>query len=105
MSKISDINDKFRTTLAGGQVVLTQGILALGDEQATAVIKVVREFNTFTEDNDPYGEHDFGSFVFSGKMIYWKIDYYAVDMEHGAENPSNERETVRILTVMLADEY
>jgi hypothetical protein len=36
----------------------------------------VRDFVDFTEDNDPYGEHDFGSFTVSGVKIFWKIDYY-----------------------------
>jgi hypothetical protein len=105
MSEISDINDRFTTTLIGGQVVLTQGILALGDEQAAAALRMVKEFNVFTEDNDPYGEHDFGSFVLDKKTIYWKIDYYDMNLEFRSEDPSNEAKTTRVLTVMLADEY
>jgi hypothetical protein len=26
--------------------------------------------------NDPYGEHDFGSFELAGEKFFWKIDYY-----------------------------
>ncbi|MBL4745910.1 MAG: DUF3768 domain-containing protein [Flavobacteriaceae bacterium] len=42
---------------------------------------MVREFEAFTPDNDPYKAHDFGSFDFEGHRIYWKFDYYDIDME------------------------
>ena len=59
----------------------------------------------FTDDNDPNGEHDFGSIVHQGKQVFWKIDYYAPDMEHGSEDPAVPAKTVRVLTILLADEY
>ncbi len=62
-------------------------------------------FDSFTEDNDPHGEHDFGAFEHAGQRIFWKIDYYAPDMEHGSENPADPQQTVRVLTIMLAREY
>jgi hypothetical protein len=61
--------------------------------------------DSFTEDNDPHGEHDFGAFEHEGARIFWKIDYYAPDMEHGSENPADPKQTVRVLTIMLASEY
>ena len=30
-------------------------------------------------DNDPYAEHDFGSFEHDGQTIFWKIDLYDRD--------------------------
>lgn len=47
--------------------------------------------------NDPNGEHDFGSIVHQGKQVFWKIDCYAPDMEHGSEDPSDPAKTVRVL--------
>jgi hypothetical protein len=74
-------------------LVITRGINALGDE-VLDILQKVREFSTFTPDNDPWGEHDFGSFEHEGKKIFWKIDDY------------NGQEGYRlVLTVMLADEY
>ena len=36
----------------------------------------VRDYAEFNEDNDPYGEHDFGSLKVAGEKIFWRIDYY-----------------------------
>ena len=33
-------------------------------------------FENFTDDNDPYFEHDFGNFELDGETIFWKIDLY-----------------------------
>lgn len=63
-------------------------------------------FDTFTADNDPYGEHDFGAFDAGGEKIFWKIDYYdARDPDLGADNPADPETTERALTIMLASEY
>ncbi len=63
------------------------------------------EFDTFTPDNDPYGENDFGSREIEGELVYWKIDYYDKPMIHSSENPADEAATCRVLTIFLASEY
>ena len=72
------LNDQFRTTFIGGKVMTTQGIEALTPDQKMTILTKVRQFDDFTEDNDPYGEHDFGAFDMPnvGK-IFFKIDYYS----------------------------
>ena len=62
-------------------------------------------FDAFTEDNDPYDEHDFGSINIAGETVFWKIDYYDLNLEYGADDPANPAKCRRILTVMLASEY
>lgn len=72
--KIAQLNDALRTTFFGGSVTVTQGIQALAEETQRAILEAVRTFNDFSEDNDPYGEHDFGAFWHQGIRINWKID-------------------------------
>lgn len=102
---IRRLNDAFRTTFRNGQVVMTQGVQALGPATLNAIIAKVQAFNTFTPDNDPEGEHDFGAFEHGGARLFWKIDYYTLDMEHGSEDPADPAQTLRVLTIMLAEEY
>jgi hypothetical protein len=105
-SRIAELNDRFRGTLGGeGKRLMTAGIVSLPFAEQAAIIGKVMNFDSFTEDNDPHGEHDFGAFEHVGQRIFWKIDYYAPDMEHGSENPADPKQTVRVLTIMLASEY
>lgn len=97
--RIREVNDQFRSTLTGGQILLTQGIATLPAELRGDLIRQVRTFSAFTEDNDPYGEHDFGAFTVGGKKIFWKIDYYGLDMLHGSADPSDAAVTKRVLTI------
>lgn len=103
--RIRELNDAFRTSWLGGKVLVTRGIATLPPELRGAVIEQVRTFSAFTPDNDPHGEHDFGAFTLDGLRVFWKIDYYAMDMMHGADDPSNDARTQRVLTIMLAEEY
>ncbi|MCP3475053.1 DUF3768 domain-containing protein [Bradyrhizobium sp. CCGUVB1N3] len=103
--RIRALNDAFRQTFQGGRVMMTSGVADLPDEVKAAVLQLVASFNQFTEDNDPHGEHDFGSFVLADQKLFWKIDYYDERCEFGSEDPSDPKCTTRVLTVMSADEY
>ena len=103
--KVRALNDAFRTTMTGGKVFLTAGIDALPSDVKAIVIRRVVTFADFTPDNDPHGEHDFGSFEVAGRKIFWKIDYYDASMRFGSEDPSDPSKTTRVLTIMLAEEY
>ena len=102
---IAELNDRFRQTGAGGQIFITPGIKAMAFADQQAVLHKVRTFEAFTPDNDPYGEHDFGSFTHGAQKIFWKIDYYDEALAYGSEDPADPAKTTRILTVMLAEEY
>jgi hypothetical protein len=105
-SRIAELNDLCRKAMGvAGRVFQTQGIDALPPSVQSAIREKVELFASFTEDNDPHGERDFGAFDHEGGKIFWKIDYYAPDMEHGSENPADPKQTVRVLTIMLASEY
>ena len=103
---IARLNDLCRTAMGvAGKLIQTQGICALPPAEQSAIREKVETFNHFSEDNDPYGERDFGAFEHNGHQVFWKIDYYAPDLMHGSENPADPKQTVRVLTIMLADEY
>jgi hypothetical protein len=88
-----------------GKVVMTAGVAALSEEELTQVLERVRHFDEFTTDNDPHGEHDFAKFELAGVKYFFKIDYYATDMQGGSEDPADPEKTTRVLTIMRADEY
>ncbi|HTV29502.1 MAG TPA: DUF3768 domain-containing protein [Xanthobacteraceae bacterium] len=102
---IRNLNDAFRTSLQGGQCVLTSGVSELGVAFSTAALAAVRSFKDFNADNDPYGEHDFGSFGIGEHKLFWKIDYYDHTLCYGSNDPADEAQTKRVLTIMLAEEY
>ena len=104
-NRIRELNDAFRRTFSGGNVVMTAGVDAFPDMVKAEALKQAATFDDFTEDNDPHGEHDFGSFELCGRKFFWKIDYYDRAMEHGSENPSDPAKTTRVMTVMLVSEY
>lgn len=87
------------------RIVMTHGIAALSPEDQIVVCAKVRQFDDFSEGNDPYGERDFGAFDHNGSKIFWKIDYYEPTLRWGSEDPSDLKKTVRVLTIMLASEY
>ena len=76
----------------------------------SAICEKVETFDSFTPDNDPHREHDFGAFEHGGHKIFWKIDYYdrasfGTGRDMGSEDPSDPAQTLRVLTIMLASEY
>ncbi len=56
------LNDNFRSTFIGGHVVFTSGVSELPIDVKAKALLMVKTFKDFTPDNDPHGEHDFGSF-------------------------------------------
>ena len=103
--RIRVLNDNFRSTFVGGRVVTTAGVAELPVDTKARLLMAVQSFSEFTNDNDPHGEHDFGNFNIEGVTYFFKLDYYALDMDGGSEDPSDPAQTTRVLTIMRADEY
>ena len=103
--QIRDLNDVFRSTFIGGKVMMTEGVSNLAPEALAALMSDVRTFHAFTQDNDPQGEHDFGSIDIAHEKYFWKIDYYDKSLEFGSPDPSDPVVTTRVFTIMRADEY
>lgn len=59
-----------QTPPGGGRLIATAGVIGLGPNALPAVVLAVQHFDTFTPDNDPYGEHDFGTLSWGGEQIF-----------------------------------
>ena len=103
--RIRALNDALRAHGAGGEIVATRGLLALGADRAAAVFAAVQSFDAFTPENDPYGEHDFGLLTVRDVRVMFKIDYYNLTLSGHSPDPADARCTRRVMTIMLADEY
>ena len=75
-------------------LVVTGGLAAAFPDDLPSILTKVKEFSTFTQDNDPWHEHDFGAFEHKGEKMFWKID----------DHRGNEGYNL-VLTVMLASDY
>lgn len=80
---IAKLNDLFRKSpfdgeLLHGQLYVTAGVNALPNELRQEALDGLMAFDTFTPDNDPWGEHDYGSFTLSnGQKVAFQFSYYA----------------------------
>lgn len=102
---IGHFNDEMRRNLTAGGAFMTLGVAALGPDIAERIFDAIMMYDNFCKESDPYGERDFGSVKIEGHTIFFKVDYYSLDMKHGSPDPSDPSVTKRILTIMLADEY
>lgn len=105
-SQVRRLNDQFRCFGTGrGSFMLTSGVDDLGPGFVSAAVAAVRAFNDFDRDNDPHGEHDFGAFTLQGHRLFFKIDYYDLDLAGHSPDAADPAQTHRVLTVMLTSEY
>jgi Protein of unknown function (DUF3768) len=105
LARIHALNDRLRTTGRGGIVLMTEGIAGLGASTVNEVFKAVAAFDSFNSDNDPWGEHDCALLTVSGIKILWKIEYFDRTRTYHSPDPACPKLTVRVMTVMRADEY
>lgn len=110
LSPIAQLNDRFRqgdhsVDHSLGHLRVTSGFNALLREDQKELLRLVQAFDQFTEDNDPCGEHDFGSIQLKGEKYFFKIDYYSPDLESGSNDPSDPTQTRRVMTIMHSSEY
>jgi hypothetical protein len=105
VTTIRKLNDQFRQSLRGGVLVMTAGVIALGQDRQLKILEAVAKFDLFEEENDPHGEHDFGALKVEEDRLFFKIDYYDQDLSAHSPDPADPSVTKRLLTIMLADEY
>jgi hypothetical protein len=82
-AQIAALNDAARSNAFN--YMATRGVMSLDEVTISDIFVAVQDFSKFTEDNDPYGEHDFGSFTVAGNKVFWKIDYYTQDLSSGCD--------------------
>jgi Protein of unknown function (DUF3768) len=102
--RIRALNDELRRNLPNGHAVMTAGIAALGPEAVARIVKTIAVYDDFCHANDPYAEHDFGSFEADGQRIFSKIDFDKALTAHSPD-ASDPSITERVITIMLAEEY
>jgi hypothetical protein len=102
---IRALNDKLRQDLTTGTALITAGIAALGAEAVARIVKTIAVYDDFCHANDPYEEHDFGSFEVDGHKLFFKIDYYDKTRSCHSPDPADPSVTERVITIMLAEEY
>ncbi|UZK70461.1 DUF3768 domain-containing protein [Sphingomonas sp. S1-29] len=103
--KVQRLNDAFRRNPQTGIITTTPGVRALGSAVIASILRQIVEFDDFTPDNDPYGEHDMGVLREGGAKVFWKIDYYNMALDAASPDPSDAAQTARVMTIMLAEEY
>src|ERR1700712_2518221 len=97
---IRELNDRLRRNVQTGIAVVTPGVAALGAETVKQIFRAVSVYDDFCHANDPYGEHDFGSFKASGQMIFFKIDYYDKLLNGHSPDAADPEVTERVITIM-----
>jgi hypothetical protein len=102
---IRALNDELRQNLATCTALITVGVAALGADAVARIVKTIAVYDDFCHANDPYEEHDFGSFEVDGHSLFFKIDYYDKALTAHSPDPSDPSVTERVITIMLAEEY
>ena len=102
---IRALNDELRQNLTIGTALITAGVAALGAEAVARIVKTIAVYDDFCHANDPYEEHDFGSFEVDDQTIFFKIDYYDKVLAFHSPDPADPSVTERVITIMLAEEY
>lgn len=100
-AKIATLNDAARRNVMS--YMTSAGVISLEPSIVGDIYTAVYNYKRFTEDNDPYGEHDFGSFKIHGHKIFWKIDYYDQQLQYWCD--PLDPVCRRVVTIMLAEEY
>jgi Protein of unknown function (DUF3768) len=105
VSRIRALNDDLRHSLAGGMLMMTAGVIALGRAKQRSILDAVAAFDGFDADNDPYGEGAFGALQVEGERLFFKIDYFDRSLTGHSLDPADPSVTTRVLTIMMAEEY
>ena len=114
--RIQKLNDEARAQLikvinneplhnAHLRITFTWDVNNLEKSSLNRLLQKFIDFKDFNKKNDPHGEHDFVKVEHEGQKYFLKIDYYDTKLDNHSPNPSDEHQTIRVLTIMNANEY
>ncbi len=109
--QIAKLNDRARSGFdPSARIMFTRGCLdafCSGDTPSglVAQAELIKTMRRHRFKEDTYGERDFGAFTFRGEKVFFKIDYFDLNLEYGSEDPADASITARVVTIMLASEY
>ena len=99
------LNDALRKFRLGGEIACTDAIYNLSKPDFMAVLRAVREYNKFDDELRPNNEHNYGVLTVNGHMISWVVRMQDVELEFPYFNVAPLNTEVRVLLIMLAEEY
>jgi Protein of unknown function (DUF3768) len=99
-AKLIALNDGLRTTFKGGRVQMTPSVYQLDERLRGRALSVLAHYNRFAPDND----HDWGTFIFAGFAFEWRIEYRGKDGSGRSLDPTDPKETCRVLTLDTVDD-
>jgi len=112
ITDVGRANNRFRAQVLRGKpghhrILATSRIYALDPEVVQGILHAVLSFKEedFRESFDPWGDRDMVVVEFNGQKIFGKIDTYDPSMEFMSPDPGDDLVTIRVLTVMLLEEY
>ena len=105
LQSIRALNDDARQRLTAGTANLSPGVMALGPAGVHRIIKAIASYDNFDPDDDRFEQHEAGTFDADGHTIFFKIDSLDLAEEGLSPDPADFEVTVRIINVMLTDEF
>jgi hypothetical protein len=85
--------------------MITSDVSYLPQEQLLELVAKVQAFESFTPENDPYGERDFGQVRQDEIDYFWKINCYDRTLGFDSVDPVDSAQTIRILFLIKVDAY
>ena len=101
ISRIRQLNNKFRATFKDSDVIETSSIRKLNSKDHAQVISIVKNYNNFSDKADD--DYSFGVFFYKDEKFMFKIDYYDKSNKlKFSKNPADDKVTRRVITIMKA---